>query len=245
MTKNATYGSIPTAEALPMVEVTAPADLQEGYKFTAVYDGVEFPVIVPAGGCTKGEVLIVPYKGDNVESKSGWKDDIFACTRHGIFHPSFILACCCSPVLLGQVMTRLKLDWKGNPGGDWTKTFRIMVYIFVAYEVLSLLFTPSDISFDDIDDDFLVDENPVWSMISFVFFVFMLYIVSKVRKTIRERDQIAEEKCVGCEDIACACCCSCCTISQMARQTADYDVTEGHYFTSDGLPPPPIPVVTV
>jgi hypothetical protein len=30
----------------PMVEVTAPATMLEGYKFRAVYEGVQFPVIV-------------------------------------------------------------------------------------------------------------------------------------------------------------------------------------------------------
>jgi Cys-rich protein (TIGR01571 family) len=243
MTKDATYGAIPTAEALPMVEVTAPANLQEGYKFTAVYEGVEFPVIVPAGGCTKGEVLIVPFKGGSAASRSGWKDDIFACTRYGIFHPSLILACCCRPFLLGQVMTRLKLDWKGNPDGEWKKTFRIMCYVFGAYLILSLFFTPANISYDDgVAQE---EQNPLWQFVSFVLFVFMVYLISKVRKTIRERDQISEERCVGCEDVVCACCCACCTVSQMARQTADYDVTEGHYFTSDGLPPPPTPVIIV
>lgn len=242
MTKNATYGAIPTAEALPMVEVTAPANLQEGYKFTAVYEGVEFPVIVPEGGCTKGEVLTVPFKGGSAASRSGWKDDIFACTRYGIFHPSLILACCCRPVLLGQVMTRLKLDWKGNPGGEWKDTFRIMCYVFGAYCILNLLFTPTYV---DGAGGVVEEQNPFMQFIAFLFFIFLVYVISKVRKAVRERDQIAEEQCVGCEDVACACCCACCTISQMARQTTDYDVTEGHYFTTDGLPPPPTPVITV
>jgi hypothetical protein len=29
-----------------MVEVTAPANMQEGYKFRAMYEGMQFPVIV-------------------------------------------------------------------------------------------------------------------------------------------------------------------------------------------------------
>ena len=44
--------------AQPMVEVTAPENLQEGYKFNAVYGGVEFPVIVVS--CFKIRILNFP-----------------------------------------------------------------------------------------------------------------------------------------------------------------------------------------
>lgn len=159
------------------------------------------------------------------------------CTRYGIFHPSFILGFCCKPILLGQILTRLKLDWQGNPGGDWKRSFRIMVYILIGYSILDLLLSPSNIKEEQ--------ESPMFNFVSLVFSFFMIYVVMKARRTIRERDQIPEEQCIGFEDLACAACCNCCTISQMARQTANYDEEEGHFFTPDGLPPPLAPVITV
>jgi len=53
-----------------MVEVTAPATMLEGYKFRAVYEGVQFPVIVVSAdvhcrlqtaGSFKPETLYTSY----------------------------------------------------------------------------------------------------------------------------------------------------------------------------------------
>ena len=40
-----------------MVEVTAPATMLEGYKFRAVYEGVQFPVIVVSDACSMCTVV--------------------------------------------------------------------------------------------------------------------------------------------------------------------------------------------
>jgi hypothetical protein len=53
-----------TATASPAptnVQVIAPATLQAGYTFDAMYEGVTFTVAVPAGGVTKGQRFIVPF----------------------------------------------------------------------------------------------------------------------------------------------------------------------------------------
>lgn len=41
----------------PMVEVAAPATLQEGFKFRAIYEGVQFPVVV-VSFCKVGAIYI-------------------------------------------------------------------------------------------------------------------------------------------------------------------------------------------
>jgi Cys-rich protein (TIGR01571 family) len=231
------YGSIPTAEpvaTVPMVEITAPVTMQEGYKFNAIYDGVVFPVIVPAGGVVKDQVIIVPFNPSAAGSSGvagAWKDDFMDCTRFGIFHPSFIMACCCPLILLGQVMTRLNLDWLGNsaPSGEWTQTFRKMVYISVAYVILCLLLSPADPQ---------NPPSPLYNLVNFVYAVFMIYLLMRVRKLVRDQGQIPETRCIGCEDLCCAAFCGCCTVSQLARQTANYNCyDEAHFFTPDGLPP--------
>jgi Cys-rich protein (TIGR01571 family) len=239
MTKNeeASYGSIPTAEpveAVPMVEVTAPATMLEGYKFRAVYEGVQFPVIVPAGGCTKDQVLTVPFNPNaNALPTRGWKDDIFECTKYGIIHPSLLTACCCPLILMGQIMTRLKLDWLAKDAPEaWKGTFRRMIYITIGYFILNMILSPVD------PQD---PCSPMFNVVVFIYTLFMIYLMAVVRRRIRQRDQIPEERCIGCEDVVCAAFCGCCTVSQMARQTADYDLDEGRFFTSDGLPLESVP----
>merc|ERR1719330_2065941 len=101
-----------------MVQVVAPADLPEGYKFNAMYEEQIFPVEVPSGGLTKGEKLVVPFDPSLVVDggvTGRWKDDLFDCFKYGPCHASVLNACCFPLILLGQIMTRLKLDWLGDP----------------------------------------------------------------------------------------------------------------------------------
>jgi hypothetical protein len=48
--------------------------------------------------------------------RGAWRNGLFHCLEHGLFHPVLCIAgwCCCSPWLLGQVLTRMKLDACGN-----------------------------------------------------------------------------------------------------------------------------------
>jgi|Dee2metaT_21_FD_contig_71_613234_length_1023_multi_16_in_0_out_0_1 Cys-rich protein (TIGR01571 family) len=233
------YGAIPTAEPIPeddvpLVKVVAPSDMMEGFKFRAIYDGVAFPVIVPAGGCAAGQVLTVPFnpKADDMPSRF-WKDDIFSCFRYGVCHPSSLLACCCPLILLGQVMTRLKLDWLARPDGDWKQTFKIMVCIAIGFGVLDAILSPAD-----------PEEpcSPIYSITMFIYTLFSVYVMMKTRKIVRENDLIGEQTCKGCEDIVCSFFCGCCTASQLARQTADYELDEGQFFTPTGLPDETAPI---
>eukprot|EP00557_Chaetoceros_sp_GSL56_P014335 CAMPEP_0176477746 /NCGR_PEP_ID=MMETSP0200_2-20121128/801_1 /TAXON_ID=947934 /ORGANISM="Chaetoceros sp., Strain GSL56" /LENGTH=251 /DNA_ID=CAMNT_0017873605 /DNA_START=201 /DNA_END=956 /DNA_ORIENTATION=+ len=251
MTKNTeiNYGAIPTAEPVVeeqqranvrMVEVPAPATLQEGFKFRAIYEGVQFPVVVPAGGCVVGQILTVPFNPDASDAPTrAWKDDIFACTRYGIFHPSFLTAWCFPLILLGQVMTRLKMNWlaqDAQSGGQWRNTFRTMIYITLGYIFLNLILSPADPN---------ADNSVLYNILVFVYSMFMIYLVTKVRREVRRRNEIPEERCIGCEDIVCAAFCGCCTVSQLARQTADYDMDEGQFMTPDGLSHTMAPVLNV
>jgi Cys-rich protein (TIGR01571 family) len=219
-------------QATTMVEVKAPATLNAGYTFNAIYEGVTFPVVVPAGGVTEGQTLFVPFEPDlqNNNGVGAWKDDLFACTRYGICHASLITACCCPLITLGQIMTRLKLNWCGKTGPEeeWSKSFQTMVYITIAYVIVNVLTSPAS-----------PDEQPgfTYILITFIYGVFMWILITRIRKAVRARDGIPETRCIGCEDFCCGLWCSCCTVAQLARQTADYDVEDGRLFTNDGLPP--------
>jgi len=128
-------------------------------------------------------------------------------------------------------MTRLKLDWRGNPApaGEWAKTFPIFVYITIGYMILYIILSPDP---DDMDDP-----SPLYQLVTFVYGVFLFYIVYKVRKHVRAKDGISEIRCFGCEDVCCSLCCGCCTTSQLARQTTDYDEEDAYYFSNTGLAP--------
>jgi len=261
------YGSVQgesePLKAVAMVEVIAPSNLPEGYKFTGEYEGVKFPVIVPAGGCTEGQQLIVPFNPDTdadaasagTASPGAWKDGLFDCFKFGILHPSFLCACCCQLILQAQIMTRLKLDIMANPNGNWEKTFVWMVRLLVVYLVYvcldGALYNPPEKEefqplttwgyYDNFDFDTAIQamNSPLCQFVSFLVSIYFIFVVMKTRKAIRQRHRISEERCIGCEDLVCSLCCQCCAISQMARQTADYEEVEGRFLSPDGLPVDP------
>lgn len=84
--------------AVPLVEVTAPSDLPEGYVFEAVANGESIQVTVPPGGVKGGQVFRTPCVplaggGGAVRSIMGmWKDGIYDCCRFGCCHPSLCMA---------------------------------------------------------------------------------------------------------------------------------------------------------
>merc|ERR1711862_159791 len=87
-----------------------------------------------------------------------------------------------------------------------------------------------DINLQDLSPENLPSPPPdTWKthvkrIINAVFLFYTLYVAIKARKAIRERNGIPTKNCGSLEDCCCVYFCGCCTISQMARQTADYDV---------------------
>ena len=170
----------------------------------------------------KGQVLVVPF---NLEAKMStgraWKDSLFACTRYGLIHPSLVCACFCPLILLGQIMTRLKMDWKGNETSpvEWNKTFRTMLLVGLFCKIA------------------LFGTVIVESILVSCYLYYLTYLLIKVRKYVRDRDQIPSEGCTTWEDINVSICCIPCATSQLARQTANYDQEIAYYLTQDGLSP--------
>jgi len=227
-------------EGSALVTVIAPDDLPEGYKFNASYEGVVFSVTVKEGGAKKGQQLIVPFNRNQVLAQEGgrWRDDLCSCFRYGICHPSLTNATCCRFILLGQVMTRLKLDWIGDPApaGVWKNTYRVVVRLTIAYALFYLFFSPRPVlDKDDNDANVYDDPNVFFNIVSSLLGFLVVFITYKVRKHIRTKDQIPETRCFGCEDLCCACCCGCCVVAQMARHTTNYDTEKAQYFSSQGF----------
>jgi Cys-rich protein (TIGR01571 family) len=167
-------------------------------------------------------MLVVPFNPNaNTDSVGLWKDNLFACTRYGLAHPSFLSAYFCPLILLGQIMTRLKMDWRGNETStvEWNKTFRTMLLIAIFCKIIIII----DISGSDLA-----------SAVIFCYVIYVWYLLVKVRKHIRDRDRIPADHGVfgdACKSYFC----TCCSVSQLARQTANYDVANASFFTQDGL----------
>jgi len=227
-------------EGVQMVTVEAPLDLPEGYTFYSSFHNRTISVTVPEGGVKKGDSLSVPHQEVDTTDVvvSRWRDDLFACCVHGICHPSFLNCLFCNTCLLGQVMTRLKLNWCGSPVSSdaWKNTYSIMVIIFIfCYGVNMFTSPPVDL---DAPDAPTVDEDPVNSMLSVVLSIvglFLLFTIYKVRKHVRAKYEIPEQTCLGCEDVCCTLWCGACVTAQMARHTANYHKVKAQFFSGTGI----------
>jgi len=215
----------------------------------------------PEGGVEKGQKFVAEVvSGSQTQHGEGhhiptgaWRDGICSFLAHGVCHPMCCLACWCNPLALGQVATRMKLDALGSPvlRESWWSAFKVLALIFVIYigldQTFSILVDPYyQLELDENGDWVQADvEIPVWvivmvalrALIRFLFFVYILFVMIRTRAHIRSRYGIPEQCCSGCED----CCCSfwlpCCTVTQMARHTADYDRYKASCCTDTGLPP--------
>ena len=120
-------------------------------------------------------------------------------------------------------MTRLKLDWKGDKASrdEYMKTFRTMLLLEV---VVWITF------FYDYDDGYFAPANVTFALWMAIFGV---WLVMKVRRVVRDDHNIAAV--IRGEDLFYAYCCQWCTISQLARQTANYDCEKATFLSQDGL----------
>jgi len=177
-----------------------------------------------------------------------WRDNLCDCCAFGCCHQTICCGIFCEPVLLAQVMTRLRLTWQGASGGDYKNTFKIVVLALIGYVVSVNVLQYIEAGINAADKREAIENNVEYelpmsyhvltgisSVISCVFWLFMLYIITNTRRHIRTKSNIPEKHCSGCEDCCCALFCSCCTITQMARHTVDYNVQKASCCNGTGL----------
>jgi len=148
-------------------------------------------------------------------------------------------------VLVGQIMHRLKLDWKGNEGSiaETAGTFRIMFLATIVYVSIDqfLKFLPffAMLSGSYNDDEEYATLAFVRGIIGIAYFIITTVLVAKTRAHIRSKYSIPEKDCrgSGMEDCICALFCPCCTLAQMARHTADYENYASKCCSETGLGP--------
>jgi Cys-rich protein (TIGR01571 family) len=206
--------------------VVAPSTLAAGYTFPANVDGIDFVVTVPEGGVTEGQAFQVPYPNNRnqgvASSSTGpttatngsftvpeghWRSDLCDCGEI-ILDPLFWMGLCCTPVLLGQVMQRFKLNACGIPR-NYQNTCAIMVVLWVIFLALFFGFT-----------------NEVSGWLAFLWFIFMIIAFTNTRYQYRYKYNIPPSNCHGCDGKLDDCCCSvwchCCVVIQLARHTHDH-----------------------
>jgi Cys-rich protein (TIGR01571 family) len=139
-------------------------------------------------------------------------------------------------------MHRLKLTPLAKEGRTLQQTaatFRTMFILGILFYPLRLLASvPLSVS---VDDNGEISGSAMFIVLFkyFVFgvYVFFLVLMCRTRRHIRNKFQIPETDCSGCEDCCCVYWCTFCTVAQMARHTGDYEVHGVRCCSETGLPP--------
>ena len=152
----------------------------------------------------------------------GWRTRLCGCCDV-LTQSTFWMGFLATPVLMAQLITRMKLTWKGREGSpeEISLSFNKLV--------LSLVFTMS------------VFWVPVMgSVCLFAYYlVVVVYVGSQVRAYMRQRYKIPSTLPTRCgdriDDVCMMLFCGCCSTIQMARHTHDDKDHPGHGCTTTGL----------
>lgn len=217
----------------------------------------------PQGGVKEGQQFHAIVLNNDVDALAAsanhniptgrWRDDICDCLKLGICHAQCCLAFFFPPVALGQVLSRMKLDWSGdalNGRNPVMSAFKVMLLSFVLYNVIDSVMSyvtyPYSPEYNPETGTFTTPDNvPSWVAtvdaarqgLSLLYSLFVLFIMIRARGYIRSKYQIPEQSCQGCEDCCCSFWCSPCTVCQMARHTADYSTYNASCCSETGLDP--------
>lgn len=229
------------------VLVTAPSDLPEGYIFDVEVKGKLYSAKVPEGGIKEGEDFELPYDDDDYEgvedemtigktesqseSPSGpvmdalgaprgfWRTYLFSCCDV-LTQATFWMALCCAPVLLAQLVSRLKVNWQGKPDlpQEAILSYNKIVMSFITVLFLGTIFPGSGF--------FLL----------FAYLIFcLLWIGRNLRQTMRQKYKIPATTHESVDDCCLMAFCGCCSLIQMARHTHDDKEWPGYCCTTNGL----------
>lgn len=130
--------------------------------------------------------------------------------------------------LLGQVLTRNKLNWFATYNGPQINPSTYQFWFAMMVVSLVLGGAGSGLNSNSALASLL-------SIVTTVIGILACLTTCRAREYLRNKYGIAEENCGGCEDCCCAVWCGPCTICQMARHTADYHQHKAEYCTSTGL----------
>ena len=226
----------------PLVDVVAPADLPGGYHFEAEIEGQRFLATVPPEGVQQGETFTCYMKElDSVAIDipvGAWKDGLFNMCELGWYHPVLWNALFCPLIALGQIQTRVNLDFLGRPKfGDLPYTNRFMITLVIASwaGMNTALFAASNFKWSR-GLELSVADGCAFALVNVAMFGFIVFVTQSTRSSVREKFMIREKCCYDLEDVCCAALCLPCTVGQMQRHTANYDDYEAVCCSKTGLP---------
>ena len=151
-----------------------------------------------------------------------WRTTLGSCCDV-VMQSTFWMGCFCTPVMIAQLLTRMKLTWKGEEGvpAETSLTYNRIL--------LSFLFV---LAFSQIPGLGLV-------LVPLYYLIVVVYIGSNLRRYIRGRYRIRSYLPTKLGDkMDDACCmfwCCCCSAMQMARHTHDDKEYPGYGCTTTGI----------
>ena len=188
---------------------------------------------------------VTPIADRGVDGESGeWKDGLCECCRFSPCHPSLLNAIFCKPILLGQILTRLRYSWLGNPApeSEWKQTFKKVVILFIVSLLVTTFTYPLPAVQNPTTGAMMQPYQPFWksaiyNITTTAFFLYFLIVLCKTRKAVRDKYGIPASTCGGAEDCICAYFCDCCVLAQLARETGDYETNKAACCSETGLAP--------
>jgi len=223
-------------------DVMAPADLPEGYVFEAFCEDGRFSATVPPGGVRKGQIFSTTICAiDKIEISApvgAWRDELQNCCAFGLCHPLLLNAMFFPLIALGQIMSRVGLNWLGERGSKFESknTCIAMSFIVIYWTAMNGLV------FYGAFKKLMNGSRPsvtnwfFFVAINIIFMSYTIYIAIKTRMRIREMYFIPDGRCIAFEDFCCTLLCPVLTITQMGRHTADFSTFRSMCCTETGLP---------
>ena len=207
-----------------VVSFEAPEDLPAGYQLEVEVDGRNMIATVPNGGARKGQMVTAPIhapasaKSNDLPTgplmpvptgkwRNGFCDCCSQCSK-----ALFWLSWCCSPVSLGQIMTRMGLNWLGE--SEEHVDHSAFYFLSIAWAIIYVYYII-----------FIGLAGGVAWAVFFCFWLYVLVMMIKTRMHIRKRYNI-EGSAFG--DCCASYWCGCCTLVQMATHTAAPRDLEAH-----------------
>lgn len=173
-----------------------------------------------------------------------WKSGLCNCCEYGVCHKALLCAVCFPTLLMGQLLTRMKMTWNGiSATSEYKQTFRIVLVIAICKYLIDSFYSCVEELPEEVDGDIIMVPNedcPSWqvtltSSTDFLFGLYVLIVMIRLRMAIRQKYNITEQNCGQCDDCCSVFFCGCCSLVQMAHQTADYEKEEAFCLTTTGL----------
>jgi Cys-rich protein (TIGR01571 family) len=151
-----------------------------------------------------------------------WRTKLCGCCDV-VTQSTFWMACCCTPVLIAQLINRFRLTWNGL-AGEIEETQLSYNRIIIGF-IVTLGFW----KIPGLGDLMMIS---YWILI-------VVYSGTKVRAHVRHKYKIPETLPTRCgkrmDDCCCMMFCGCCSAIQMSRHTHDDKEFPGHGCTTTGL----------